>query len=105
MPTTPRPSYGSPTAAPQHHDNSSCHRVSSVNPQICPSDIATSIAEQVSDCAHQVFGPAHFTNWDQRSPFVIELWIIIQYLPGPVHSYQRHPPTEQAQGKEKLTVL
>jgi hypothetical protein len=46
-------------------------------------DVETGITRQESDCAHEILRAAHLSDGNQRSPLLLELWVVIENLLSP----------------------
>lgn len=63
----------------------SSQSVTTINPQISPSDVLGSLTEQESDRTHEVFGVTHFAGGNERGPFFFEFGVIIEDFAGPTY--------------------
>lgn len=73
-----------------HSKVRSLRRVVSTCMQMCSgalcthSNIGAGIAGQEGDGTHQVLRASHFTDGDQRSPLLLQIWVVVKNLLGSV---------------------
>lgn len=57
-------------------------RVCSINSQICAIHVQAGIAGQECNRAHEILWASHLAHWDERSPLLLKLWVVIENLLG-----------------------
>ena len=65
-------------------NGSSSDSVATINFQFGPSYIAAGLAQEIGNCAHQIFGLAHLALRNQRSPLFIQVGVFVQDFLGPM---------------------
>lgn len=58
-------------------------RVASVHSEVNTVDVFAVLREQENNRTHQVARITHLTHGNQRDPFLLELWVLVEYLCSP----------------------
>jgi hypothetical protein len=61
--------------------------VTAINTEVGTSDVGARIGEEEGDGTHEINGLTHLTLGDKGSPLLLELWVVIENLLGPVDCF------------------
>ncbi|KAG7058227.1 short chain dehydrogenase [Colletotrichum scovillei] len=62
-----------------------CDGVTAINAEVRTRDVERGIRQQESDGSHKVLGLTHLALGNQRSPLLLEVWVVVKNLLGSAH--------------------